>query len=187
MGYSPARTGVAWLPFCAAVIAGFALATTLVPRLGVRTMLTSALGVGAVGMFLLSRLQPHGGYPGLLPGLLVAGLGMGLGFVTITIAAVGEADPDVSGLASGLVTSTQQLGGAVGLGVLGALATHRSAHLLASGVPRAEGLTQGFRLAFQVGSILLAAAAVAAAVGITATAGIAAAKTEQLEPQHGHA
>jgi EmrB/QacA subfamily drug resistance transporter len=185
--YSPARTGVAWLPFCAAVITGFALSTALVPRLGVRPMLVTALGTGAAGMFLLGTLQARGGYTGMLPGLLVAGLGMGLGFVSITIAAVGQSDPDVTGLASGLVTSTQQLGGAAGLGILGALATHRSAHSLALGLPQAEGLTQGFRLAFQAGGILLIAAAMAAVAGITAAAGIVPAKTEQFEPEQGHA
>jgi hypothetical protein len=92
----------------------------------VRPLLVAAVSTGAAGTFLLSRLAVHGSYLALLPGLLVAGLGMGLGFVSITIAAVGETHQDITGLASGLVTSTQQLGGALGLGVISALAIRHS-------------------------------------------------------------
>jgi EmrB/QacA subfamily drug resistance transporter len=172
--YSPIRTGVAWLPFCAVVIAGFGTAAGLVSKAGVRRMLVLALGIGAAGMFLLSRLSPAGGYVALLPGLLAAGFGMGLGFVSITIAAIGETHEDITGLASGLVTSTQQLGGALGLGVLGALAAHRSNDLVAGGVRLESALTQGFHLAFQAGSAILAAGTVLVAAGITPAAGITA-------------
>jgi EmrB/QacA subfamily drug resistance transporter len=170
--YSPMRTGVAWLPFCAAVIAGFGTAAGLVPKAGVRKMLVLALGTGTAGMFLLSRLSPTGGYIALLPGLLVTGCGMGLGFVSITIAAIGQTQEDITGLASGLVASTQQLGGALGLGVLGALATHRSTGLVASGVRLQAALTGGFHMAFQVSSAILAAGTVLVAAGITPAAGI---------------
>jgi EmrB/QacA subfamily drug resistance transporter len=171
--YSPARTGVAWLPFCALVIAGFGCAAGFVTRAGVRTMLVLALSFGAIGMLMLSRLSSTGSYPALLPGLLLAGFGMGLGFVSITIAAVGETHEDITGLASGLVTSTQQLGGALGLGVLGTVAVRRSTSLTVHGAHLESALTQGFHLAFQIGSALLAAGVVLAAVGITARAGIA--------------
>jgi len=170
--YSPARTGVAWLPFCALVIAGFGTAAGFVSRIGVRTLLVIALGTGAVGMFLLSRLSATGSYPALLPGLLVVGFGMGLGFVSITIAAIGETHEDITGLASGLVTTTQQLGGAFGLGVLGALAVHRSNHLVASGSSLGSALTDGFSLAFSVSAAILAVGTVLVAVGITRSAGI---------------
>ena len=170
--YSPARTGVAWLPFCGVVIAGFGLAAGLVPRLGVRALLVAALGVGSTGMFVLAELPAHGSYPRLLPGLLIVGFGMGLGFVSITIAAVGETHEDITGLASGLVTSTQQLGGALGLGVLGAVAIHRSNQLIAERLSQQAAMTQGFHVAFLASGGILAAATVLAAVGITATAGI---------------
>ncbi len=170
--YTPMHTGVAWLPFCALVIAGFGTAAGFVDRIGVRALLVVALGTGAVGMFLLSRLSPTGSYVALLPGLLVVGFGMGLGFVSITIAAIGETHEDITGLASGLVTTTQQLGGAFGLGVLGTLAVHRSSHLAARGTNPGSALTQGFGLAFTVSAVILAVGTVLVAVGITRGAGI---------------
>jgi EmrB/QacA subfamily drug resistance transporter len=171
---SPARTGMAWLPFCATVILGFATAAGAVPRVGVRVMLVAALLSSAAGMFLLSRLSDTGSYPAVLPGLLVAGLGMGLGFVSMTIAAVGETHEDITGLASGLVTSTQQLGGAMGLGVLGAVAVYRSNHLGVAGVPAEFALTQGFHLAFLICTAVAGAGAVLVGFGITRNAGITA-------------
>ncbi|MEU1546474.1 MFS transporter [Nocardia sp. NPDC005745] len=177
MHYTLARTGAAWLPFCALVIAGFATSATLTPRLGVRTVLTTAMVACGLGMLALSRLSPTDGYLELLPGMLVAGFGMGLAFVSITIAAVGETHEDITGLASGLVTTTQQLGGAFGLGLLSTLAIHRSTASLASGKPVEAALTQGFRLAFEAGSAILALAALLVGVGITAGAGTAPAPT----------
>jgi hypothetical protein len=171
IGYSPARAGLAWLPFCAAVILGFGTAAGTASRAGVRPLLVAALGIGAAGMFLLSRIPVHGDYPRLLPGLLVAGLGMGLGFVSITIAAVGETHEDITGLASGLVTSTQQLGGALGLGVISALAIRHSSQL-AGRASRAAALTGGFHLAFIVCGGVLAVATVLVALGVTGNAGL---------------
>ncbi|WP_039797305.1 MFS transporter [Nocardia araoensis] len=175
MHYSPARTGAAWLPFCAVVIAGFATSAALTPRSGVRWVLTTAMVACGFGMLALSRLSPTGGYRELLPGMLAAGFGMGLAFVSITIAAVGETHEDITGLASGLVTTTQQLGGAFGLGVLSTIAIRRSTALLESGMSTEFAFTQGFRLAFEVSSAILAVAAILAAVGITAKAGTSAA------------
>ncbi|MFX0575348.1 MFS transporter [Nocardia nepalensis] len=182
MHYSPARTGVAWLPFCATVIAGFGLSAGLVPRFGVRVMLIAALGTGAFGMFLLAQITQTTTYPALLPGLMIAGFGMGLGFVAMTIAAVGETHTDITGLASGLVTTTQQLGGALGLGVLGAVAIHRSTGLMASGTPPESALTQGFRLAFLVSALVLAIGTVFVGFGITRAAGTAVAERDPEVP-----
>ncbi|MEU6561418.1 MFS transporter [Nocardia nova] len=169
---NPVRTGLAWLPFCATVILGFGAAAGFVPKLGVRVMLVLALGTGSVGMFLLSRLSDTGGYAAMVPGMLVVGLGMGLGFVSMTIAAIGETHEDITGLASGLVTSTQQLGGAIGLGVLGAVAIHRSTHLMSTGVHSEAALSQGFHLAFLIATVVTAVGAVFVGFGITKNAGI---------------
>jgi EmrB/QacA subfamily drug resistance transporter len=182
MHYSPARTGVAWLPFCAAVILGFGTAAGTTSKLGVRPLLVAALGIGTIGMFLLSRLSVHGGYVQLLPGLLVGGLGMGLGFVSITIAAVGATHEDITGLASGLVTSTQQLGGALGLGVIGALAIRHSDRLLAGRASLETALTGGFHLSFLVCSGILAVATVLVGLGVTPNAGISPAEREDMAP-----
>lgn len=184
--FSPLRTGLAWLPFCALVIAGFGSAAAVVPRLGVRPVLVTAMVAGAIGMLLLSRVSEGSGYPALLPGMLTAGFGMGLGFVSITIAAVGETHSDITGLASGLVTTTQQLGGALGLGLLGAIALHRQTALLAAGASREFALAHGFQLAYQCSAATLTAAALLTAVGIRATAATPEAAEPESVPQQQH-
>ncbi|MTE12602.1 MFS transporter [Nocardia aurantiaca] len=169
--FTPLRTGLAWLPFCALVIAGFATAAALVPNLGVRPILVAAMASGAVGMLLLSRVPATAHYPALLPGMLTAGFGMGLGFVSITIAAVGETHADITGLASGFVTTTQQLGGALGLGVLSTIALHHRSTQLAAGASPEQALTQGFQLTYLISAVILTLTALLTAVGITATTG----------------
>ncbi|MFE3192483.1 MFS transporter [Nocardia sp. NPDC059240] len=166
--FSPLRTGVAWLPFCALVIAGFATAAGLVTKLGVRPVLVAAMASGAVGMYLLAQVSETSSYVALLPGMLIAGFGMGLGFVSITVAAVGETHADITGLASGFVTTTQQLGGALGLGVLSTVALHH--HTAASESP-AQALTAGFQSAYLVSAVILTCTAVLAGVGIRAATG----------------
>ncbi|GAB2508797.1 hypothetical protein GCM10027167_07540 [Nocardia heshunensis] len=165
--FSPLRTGVAWLPFCALVIAGFATAAGMVPKLGVRPVLVAAMASGAVGMYLLARVSETSSYVALLPGMLTAGFGMGLGFVSITVAAVGETHADITGLASGFVTTTQQLGGALGLGVLSTVALH---HHAAAGDSPARALTAGFQSAYLVSAVILTCTAVLA-VGVRASTG----------------
>ncbi|MFJ9370677.1 hypothetical protein ACIRRA_40525 [Nocardia sp. NPDC101769] len=96
---------------------------------------------------------------------------MGLGFVTI--AAVGETHADITGLASGFATTTQQLGGALGLGVLTTVAIHHRTTRLAAGASPSEALSQGFQLTYLVSAGILTLAALLVAVGITATAGAA--------------
>lgn len=131
-----------------------------------------ALGIGGVGMFLLLGLSPTGSYVARPSGLLMVGFGMGLGFVGITIAAIGETHEDITGLASGLATSTQQLGGALGLGVLGAIAVHRSSGLAVRGACTGGALTAGFHVAFATSAGILALATLLVAFGITGGAGI---------------
>src|SRR5439155_15864488 len=119
-GYSPLRTGVAFLPLTATLLAGTAAATRLVPRIGARPLLMAGAAVTAGGLYWLSRLTEHGSYAGGLlgPGL-VTGAGLGLLFVPLSLVAlarVGEAD---SGVASILLYSCRKVGVAIGLVLLG--------------------------------------------------------------------
>jgi EmrB/QacA subfamily drug resistance transporter len=128
-GYSPLRTGVAFLPFAAALLAGSALATRLVPRIGARPLLIAGAAASAGGLYWLSRMSEHGTYAGeLLGAALTIGVGLGLLFVPLSLVAlahVGEAD---TGVASSLLNAGRQVGAAIGLAVLGTVAWTVAAH-----------------------------------------------------------
>ena len=122
-GYSPLRTGVAFLPFTAALLAGSAAAAQLVPRIGARPLLIAGAAASAGGLYWLSRMTEHGTYAGgLLGPALMTGAGLGLLFVPLSLVAlarVGEAD---TGVASSLLNAGLQVGAAIGLAVLGTVA-----------------------------------------------------------------
>ncbi len=173
MGYSPLRAGLAFLPVTAGIITGAGLSQQLIRRAGVRAVAIAGMAIAAGGLLLLSRIPVQGTYLGdLLPGLMVMSLGMGLTFVPITLIATTNVAPDDAGLASGLLNTAQQVGGALGLAVLATLSADRSSGLLSSlghaPTPgdRVSALVSGFRLAFFVAACLLAAGSVVVAAVI---------------------
>src|SRR4051794_15510577 len=115
LGYSPIEAGLAFLPMTASIIIGSMLAARTVARVGAGTMLAIGMGLSAVGMLVFARVAPDGTYltDVLVPSLLVA-VGIGLSFVPVTIAAVAGVRPQQAGLASGLVNTSRQVGGALG-------------------------------------------------------------------------
>jgi MFS family permease len=145
-----------------AVVVGSTIAPRLVQRFGVRGALTAGMLCGAAGLALLSGIDASGGYfTQVLPGGTLATLGLVLSLVPATIGAVQGVESGESGLASGLLNTSRLLGGALGLAVLGTLATAHTHH--AAGTP-AEALTSGFQLAFGLGALLCVAGALVAAV-----------------------
>src|ERR1700736_2622897 len=123
LGYSPLKAGLAFLPVTAAIIAGAGLSQQLIGRVGVRAVGVAGMAIGAAGLLILSRIPVAGTYLGdLLPGLLIMALGMGLTFVPVTLIATTNVEAADAGLASGLLNTAQQLGGALGLAVLSTLA-----------------------------------------------------------------
>jgi len=149
LGYSAITTGLAQLPLAVGIILAAALASPLVARLGRRTLLIAGLAMFAGGIVWLVQVPVHASYLADLlgPSLLVA-LGLGLAFVPATILAETGVGEHEYGLASGLVNATQQIGGALGLGVLTTLATTRTTHLIASHHRVGQALTLGFHVAF---------------------------------------
>src|SRR4051812_7718586 len=145
LGYSPLHARLAWLALSVTALASSIGGAVLVTRTGTRLPLVTGLAVSALGVWLLSRVPADASYThDVLPALLVAGVGVGLTFLTMSIGGlegVGERD---SGLASGLVNTSQQIGGALGVTVLSAVS--RSEDVLAAhpGVPPATALTHGF-------------------------------------------
>jgi EmrB/QacA subfamily drug resistance transporter len=162
LGYRPLSAGAAFLPFSAGIATGAALARVLVARLGVRVVPVIGLALATAGMIVLARLPVHGRYlSDVLPGLLPLGLGLGLTFVPITLAATSEVTGEDAGLASGLLNTAQQVGGSIGLAILSTLAASRTTSLLHG--PATPGSADaarvsGFHVAFIAGVVLLGAA-----------------------------
>jgi EmrB/QacA subfamily drug resistance transporter len=167
LGYSALRAGLAFLPVTAGIIAGAGLSQQLIRRVGVRAVGLAGMSIAAVGLVVLSRIPVAGTYLGdLLPGLMIMAVGMGLTFVPITLIATTNVAAEDAGLASGLLNTSQQLGGAIGLAVLSTLAANATASTLAglghapSPADAVSALVSGFHVAFLVGAFLMLSGAV---------------------------
>jgi len=164
-GDTPLRTGVSLLPFPIMIAVASVLAQMLLRTLGVRPILFTGLGVAAAGLFWLSGLPASSSYlADVFPAIAVMGFGIGFTFSPlILIATTGVAD-DEAGLASGLVNTSQQVGGALGLAILASLAAGRTNGALAAGVGHAQSLVDGYTRAymvaggFAIGALVLVAA-----------------------------
>ncbi len=162
LGFSPIDAGLAFLPMTAAIIFASTRAARLVARFGAGRVLIAGMGAIAFGMALFALIRVHGNYPVdvLGPSLLTAA-GIGLSFVPVTIAAMSGVAPAQAGLASGVINTSRQVGGSVGLAILATLAAQRT-QAVAGGGP--EALVAGFQRAFLVGALFAAAGVAAAAL-----------------------
>ena len=152
LGYSALETGLAYLPLTGGMIVAAALAAKAVARFGVLPVLICGLAIVAAALLLLAQLTPTGHFlPDVLPTMLVFAVGLGLTWVPVTIAAMQGVPKRYAGLASGLYNTSYQLGSALGLAILSALAAWRSTRLLAGGHTGApQAAVDGYRLAFYV-------------------------------------
>jgi len=182
LGYSPIQTGLAYLPLTFAVGIAATVSSQLVTRFGTRPVIVTGALIAAAGLYWLSRIPVNGSYVSdLLGPMLVLSVGAGPVFVGVTTAANAGVPADKAGLAAALLNASQQLGGALGLAILSALATGRTNHLLATHAAPAHALTSGFRLALLVGSIFVFASAFIA-LRATNTRGEAEQGELQVEP-----
>jgi EmrB/QacA subfamily drug resistance transporter len=158
--YSPIQTGVAYLPLTAGFIVASSISSQLFARIGTKPVIVVGTVIAAAGLYWLSRIPVDGSYVSdLLPGLLVSSIGLGGVFVGATTAANAGVSEDKAGLAAGLLNTGTQLGGALGLAILSALATARTTSVLHAGdATVAHAATEGFRLALLVGACLVLAA-----------------------------
>jgi EmrB/QacA subfamily drug resistance transporter len=162
LSLSPLDTGLIFLPMTAMIGVVASRTGKLVSRFGVRAVLGGGLIMLAGGMLLLARIGASGSpivYI-MIPGLLTAA-GIAMSIVPSTIAATQGAKEGQAGLASGLVNTSRQIGGGLGLAILVTLATQRTSHLIGTGVGVPQALTDGFRLAYLIGAGLAGAAALA--------------------------
>jgi MFS family permease len=165
LGYSAMKTGVAYLAVAGTSIIWANVAAAMVNRVGVRPLIAGGMGLLAVGMLLFTQIPVDGTYvANLLPGFLIIALGMALCFVPISIAALAGVSRAEAGIASGLINTSQQIGGAVGIALLSTVAITRTENEFASGAARPEALTSGFQLAFWVGTAIALVGVAAALV-----------------------
>src|ERR671939_1129 len=164
LGYSPIHAGLSYLPLALTIIVAAGLGGQFVTRFGFKPILAAGLLLVALGLAWFSRVSVGGGFiTDILGPSLLAAIGLGFGFVTSTIAAVSGVEEREQGLASGLINTSQQIGGALGLAVLSTIATSRTDHLMASGASSLpSALTDGFQSAFLGGAVI-------AALGFVAT------------------
>jgi EmrB/QacA subfamily drug resistance transporter len=169
LGYDALKAGISYLPLALTIIVSAGLASALVTRIGFKITLTVGMLFVAGGLLWFAQVPPNGSYVSdLLGPMLLAAIGLGLSFVPVTIAAVTGIRPDQAGLASGLVNTSQQVGGALGLAILVAVANATTTSQISDGVrDRAVALTEGFQDAFLVGAGFALAGAVLAATLIS--------------------
>jgi MFS family permease len=170
LGYDALEAGVAYLPLAFTIIVSAGMASQLVNRFGFKPVLIAGMLFITAGLVWFSNVSAPGGTyvdDVLFPSLLAA-VGLGFAFVPVTIAAVSGTRPDEAGLASGLINTAQQVGGALGLAILAAVANGRTDNAFASGVrDEAVALTEGFQDAFLVGAGFALLGALLAAVLIS--------------------
>jgi EmrB/QacA subfamily drug resistance transporter len=166
LGYSPLKVGLAFLPGNV-IMAAFSLGLSakLVMRFGFRVPLAVGLGIAALALAWFARAPVHGNFlVDILPAMILIGVGGGMAFNPVLLAAMSEVDPRESGLASGVVNTAFMMGGALGLAVLASLASSRTHSLTASGSGPLAALTGGYHVAFIVGAVFaLGAAAIGGA------------------------
>jgi EmrB/QacA subfamily drug resistance transporter len=169
LGYDALKAGLSYLPLAGTIIISAGIASALVTRIGFKITLIAGMTFVTGGLLWFAQVPPNGSYVSdLLGPMLLAAVGLGFAFVPVTIAAVTGIRPDQAGLASGLVNTSQQVGGALGLAILVAIANSTTASQISDGVrDRAVALTEGFQDAFLVGAGFAAAGAILAALLIS--------------------
>lgn len=165
LGYDAMQVGLAFLP-ANLIMAAFSLGLSakLVMRFGIRGPLATGLLLAALGLALFARAPVDGHFAAdVLPGMLLLGLGAGIAFNPMLLAAMSDVEPGQSGLASGVVNTAFMMGGALGLAVLASLAAARTAALAGAGAAPVAALAGGYRVTFLAGAVIAAVAAALAA------------------------
>ena len=173
LGYSAIRAGFAFLPFSAGIVSGATLSSQLLPRVGPRPLMTAGFLLAAVGLVVFAQVQPDSSYlfP-ILPAELMVSLGMGTAFVPLSSTALIGVEPSDAGVASALVNTTQQTGGALGVSLLNTVAASATTTYLASHHGSqsvvAAAAVHGYTTAFAISAALLGGAAVVSALMLRA-------------------
>src|SRR3954451_15817713 len=171
LGYSPLKAGVAYLPLAGGIIVSAGLASQLVSRFGVKPVLVSGLLLTATGLIWFAQISVGGSYVSdILGPSLISAFGLGFAFVPMLTASVAGVEPHETGLASGLINTSQQVGGALGLAVLAAIADSRRDSVLQSTHSLPSALTEGFQTPLTVGAGFAIVGAILAALLVSGSA-----------------
>jgi hypothetical protein len=155
LGFSALKTGVGYLAVALTAVAASGVAQALVTRLGVKPVLVTGLLLLGAGQLYFTQVSVNGSYVSdLLPGFLLIGVGLGFSFVPVSIAALAGVTGRDAGLASGLINTSQQIGGALGIALLSTVAVSTTDDKLASGTALPAALTDGFVNAFWAGAAI---------------------------------
>jgi EmrB/QacA subfamily drug resistance transporter len=171
LGFSALEAGLAYLPLAVGIIITAGASAGLVTRFGFKPVLVAGLFITAAGLVWFSQVDADGSYVGdiLFPSLLAAA-GLGFAFVSMTVAAVSGVEANEAGLASGLINTSQQIGGALGLAILATIANTQTSNAFESGASQAVALTDGFQAAFWAGAGLAIAGAILAMILVSGRA-----------------
>jgi predicted MFS family arabinose efflux permease len=171
LGFSALEAGLAYLPLAVGIIIAAGATAGFVTRFGFKPVLVAGLVVTAAGLVWFSQVSADGSYVSdiLFPSLLAA-IGLGLAFVSMTVAAVSGVEAHEAGLASGLINTSQQIGGALGLAILATIANSQTNDAFAGGASQAIALTEGFKSAFAAGAGLAIAGAILAMILVSGRA-----------------
>jgi predicted MFS family arabinose efflux permease len=172
LNYSALKAGIAFLPFAVGIIVAAGASTALVPKVGPRLPMAGGILVGAIGLAWLTQIGVDTSYwTHVLGPELLMSLGLGLAFPALSSTALTRVNDRDSGVASALVSTTQQVGGSLGTALLNTVAaTATASYVVAHGRAATQaGVVHGFSVAFAVGSAFLAAGALVAAVLVSAT------------------
>jgi EmrB/QacA subfamily drug resistance transporter len=162
LGFSALETGVGYLAVALTAVVASGVAQALVTRAGVKPILAFGLFSILAGLVWFTQISVDGSYAAdLLGGFLLVGVGLGFSFVPVSIAALASVPPQEAGLASGLINTSQQIGGALGVAILTTVSTTTTSDAIASGTDQPQALVDGFSAAFWVAAAFAAAAIVA--------------------------
>ena len=157
LGFSALKTGVGYLAVALTAILASGVAQALTTKIGVKPVLATGLALIGAGLILFTQISVDGSYLGdLLPGFILVGVGLGFSFVPVSIAALSGIEPQEAGLASGLINTSQQIGGALGVAILTTVFTTSSTNLIDDGTPQPVAFVSGFSAAFWVAAGLAA-------------------------------
>jgi MFS family permease len=173
LDYTPLQVGLAFLP-ANVIMAGFSLGLSakIVMRFGITRPLVVGLLLATAGLVLFAQAPRDGDFlTQILPSMLLLGVGAGMGFNPLLLAAMNDVDANDSGLASGVVNTAFMMGGALGLAILASIAGAKTQQALAAGIEKAAALVLGYHLAFLVGAVFALVAALLGAALIRARAG----------------
>lgn len=168
LGQDALEAGLSYLPLSVAIILAAGMAGTLVTKIGFKPVLVTGLLLVAIALAWFTQIDVGGSYWSDVFGpSILAGLGLGLAFVPVTIAAMSGTKPEEAGLASGLINTSQQIGGALGLAILASIANSSTNDSFATGATKVVALNTGFQDAFLVGAFFALAGAIMAALLIS--------------------